>query len=127
MINISGNKIYNLTGNEIRLTADNGKYVAIPSDGIVEVYYRDERARWAEPAVLDNGTRVWVLTPKTYEDRYVDDVDDWFLEWDGDFIVPLEYYLACRELGLPTDRLYTVGEAIHDGKNIEGYRSLVKH
>ena len=126
MLKINGRRIFNLTGQEIKLAAGNNAYMTIPSDGIVEVYYRDERSRWADP-VQSDGMRVWVLTPKTYEDRYVDDVDDWFLEWDSDFIVPLEYYLACRELGLPTDRLYTVGEAIHDGKNIEGYRSLVKH
>ena len=122
----TGRKVYNLTGIEIRLAAGNGKYVAIPSDGTVEVFYRDERSRWADPIQVD-GTRVWALVPKNYEDRYVDDVDEWFYEWDGDFIVPFEYYFACRELGLPTDRLYTVGEAIHDGKNIEGYRALVKH
>ena len=83
MLKINGRRIFNLTGQEIKLAAGNNAYMTIPSDGIVEVYYRDERSRWADP--------------------------------------------VCRELGLPTDRLYTVGEAIHDGKNIEGYRSLVKH
>ena len=132
MLYINGKRVFNLTGQVINLAA-NGSYVAIPSDGIAKVEYIDEKGRWAESwtFVQDNGVEVknstGVLTPRAYDALYVDEVDDWFYEWDGDFIVSFEYYFACRELGLPTDRLYTVGGPIDDYPVIEGYAGLIKH
>ena len=125
MLYINGKKVYNLTGQEIKLAADNNQYVAIPSDGIAKVHYSDEKRLCPESwtFVQDDGTVVrnatGVLTPRTYESLYVDAVDEWFYKWDGDFIVSFEFYFACRELGLPTDRLYTVGGAF-----LEGHRGL---
>lgn len=128
MLYINGKKVYNLTGQVVKLAADNNQYVAIPSDGIAKVYYNDEKRLCPESwtFVQEDGKEyknsTGVLTPRTYESLYVDAVDEWFYKWDGDFIVSFEYYFACRELGLPTDRLYTVGGAF-----LEGHRELPWH
>lgn len=135
MLKINGRRIFNLTGQEIKLdvAADGGSYVAVPSDGIARTYYMPPKSRWAESwtFVQEDGKEyknsTGVLTPRTYESLYVDAVDEWFYEWDGDFIVSFEYYFACRELGLPTDRLYTVARPIDDWMVIEGYQELIKH
>ena len=134
MLKINGRRIFNLTGQEIKLAADYGSYVVVPSDGIAKVYYMAPKSRWAESwtFVQDDGKecksyRGGVLAPRDDESLDVDTVDDWFYKWDGDFIVPFEFYFACRELGLPTDRLYTVAGPIDDWMVIEGYQELIKH
>ena len=134
MLKINGRRIFNLTGQEIKLDADGGSYVAVPSDGIARTYYMAPKSRWAESwtFVQDDGKEYksylgGVLAPRDHESLHVDTVDDWFYKWDGDFIVPFEYYFACRELGLPTDRLYTVARPIDDWMVIEGYQELIKH
>ena len=133
MLKINGKRVFNLTGQEIRLATDDDSYIAIPSEGIAKVCYSDYSRRRLESwtFVQDDGKEYknsfGVLTPKIDECRHVADVDTWFLAWDGDFIVSFEYYFACRELGLPTDRLYTVSGAVDDWKVVEGYRALIKH
>lgn len=134
MLKINGRRVFNLTGQEIKLAADINQYVTIPSDGIARTYYIAPKSRWAESwtFVQDDGKegksyRGGVLAPGNDESLYVDTVDDWFYKWDGDFIVPFEYYFACREIGLPTDRLYTVAGPIDDWMVIEGYQELIKH
>ena len=132
MLYINERRVFNLTGQEIKLAADNGSYIVVPSDGIAKVYYSESSRRRAE--YLTNSqydgkeckNSTGVLTPKIYKSSYVYWLDDWFYEWDGDFIVPFEFYFTCRETDLPTDRLYTVAGAI-DAWNVgEGCCVLIK-
>ena len=133
MLYINNRKVYNLTGQEIKLAADDGSCIVVPSDGIAKVYY-DESARRREEYLTNlqydrkeykNSTGA--LTPKIFKSSYVYWLDDWFYEWDGDFIVSFEFYFTWREIvGLPTDRLYTVAGAIDGWKVGEGCCVLIK-
>ena len=133
MLTVNGRVVYNLTGQIINLAADGGSYVAIPSDGIVKVYYLAQESHHAETWEFCDDSRVIRGTANVHiakndgvDYETIDDVDPVPEEWDGDFIVTNEYYFACRELGLPTDRLYTVAGPIDDWKVVEGYAGLIK-
>ena len=133
MLKINGRRVFNLTGQSINLAADGGQFIAIPSEGIVKVYYvahdchHAETWEFCDDSHESRGTAKVILSRNDGVDYdTIDDVDPVPEEWDGDFIVSNEYYLACRELGLPTDRFYTVAGPIDDWTVVEGYAGLIK-
>ena len=132
-LKVNGYWIYNLTGKTIRLWDKIEKeFAAIPADGMVQTHRR-RTIEYAVSSICDTDARIGVIdeTGSTWYD--VDPVSDWIPEkiktggrWAA--IVSEEYVLACRELGFPTDRLYTVGEPWirEGGLTIQGYTTLVK-
>lgn len=139
---ITGKKVYNLTGSPIRLRRQDGNFVKITVDGFA-------------PASRSNDWRTMILNDKasfTYLDgsrhydwynvfTYLDESGncDWFNvdpieefipdSENGDWfaIVTVDYYIACRDMGFPTERLFTVGKPIvDDDGSIKGYKYLIK-
>lgn len=121
MININGKNFYNMTGEVIRLWNSRAKrYEEIPSDGFLEVSYTENfGCRW----VKDGGISIM-----EHADRKATAVDP-ILDYDGDVIVTVEYFNACRDLGVPTSGLFTLGRPImgdYQSNTIEGYGYLIK-
>ena len=125
---ITGKKIYNLTGSPIRMVARNGSTVVIDADGFAP----STRGGDWKTMILDGGVAsINCCDVSRGHDYYdVDPIED-FIPVSGNrdwfAIVTDEYYMACLDMGLPTDRLYTVGVPLlnADG-SIRGNSCLVK-
>ena len=127
---ITGKKIYNLTGSPIRMVARNGSTVVIDADGFAP----STRGGDWKTMILDGGvTSINCYDVSRGHDYYdVDPIEDFIPDSDSGnrdwfAIVTDEYYMACLDMELPTDRLYTVGVPLlnADG-SIRGNSCLVK-
>lgn len=133
-LKVNGTWIYNLTGKTIRLWDSVYKeFAAIPADGMAQTHRR-RTIEHAVSSICDTDARIGIIAETGSTSYNVDPVSDWIPEKirDGSrwaAIVSDDYVVACRELGLPTDRLYTVGEPWirEGGLTIQGYMNLVKH
>ena len=125
---ITGKKIYNLTGSPIRMVARNGSTVVIDADGFAP----STRGGDWKTMILDGGAAsINCYDQSRGHDYYDVDPIDEFIPDSGNgnwfAIVTDEYYMACLDMELPTDRLYTVGQPLlnADG-SIRGSSCLVK-
>ena len=124
----TGKRIFNLTGSPIKMIARrSGSSFVIDSDGFAP----SNRAGAWKKMKLDNSYAIeYYDVSRGYDYYNVDPVDgfipdsgndDWFA------IVTDEYYMACLDMDLPTDRLYTVGKPLMNADGtIRGYGYLVK-
>ena len=123
----TGKRIFNLTGSPIKMIARrSGSSFVIDSDGFAP----SNRAGAWKKMKLDNSYAIEYYDVSKDDYYTVDPVDgfipdsgndDWFA------IVTDEYYMACLDMGLPVDRLYTVGKPLLNADGtIRGNGYLVK-
>ena len=95
----------------------------IPSSGMVSVI--SSKQEEMDPIVTDDG--VFIPTCSALKWVWVDPLPE-FPEGSM-YIVSAMYVTACRELGIPTHRLLTVGPTVvgDDGHSIVGCVSLVRN
>ena len=96
----------------------------IPSSGMVSAI--SSKQEEMDPIVTDDDG-VFIPTCSTPKWVWVDPIPE-FPEGSM-YIVSAMYVTACRELGIPTRRLLTVGPAVvgDDGRSIVGCVSLVRN
>ena len=134
--------VYNYTGEQVRLYKDAERasdnihhrwvwvegeegrpYIEFPSRGRLGVTVDPQTVT---NMVVGDGTDVPFTSPLKV--RGVDPLPE---APEGTmYIVSAMYIAACRELGIPTDRLLTVGEPVIDDENwltVLGYVSLVRN
>ena len=124
---ITGKRVYNLTGSHIRMVNMDGRTVDIAVDGLAPAHRGGD---WKKIVFEDDTFVDYHDESEGYDFYDVDFIDefipdsenrDWFA------IVTVDYYIACRDMGLPTKRLFTVGEPIVDADgSIKGYKYLIK-
>ena len=95
----------------------------IPSSGMVSAI--SSKQEEMDPIVTDNG--VYIPTISAPKWVWMDPLPE--APEGTKYIVSAMYVAACRELGLPTNRLLTVGPAVvgDDGRSIIGCVSLVRN
>ena len=126
MLKINGANVYNLTGIPIRMIGKNGKPIIIGVDGFAPA---NRGGEWRK-AIIDSTTSIdYHYEHRGYDYYNVDPIDEFVDQSDGNWaaIVTTEYLIGCLDMGLPTDRLYTVGKPIvNEDGIIEGYEYLIK-
>lgn len=124
---VTGKRVYNFTGSPIRLMRQDGKFVKIPVDGFAPARRSDD---WRKMILDDKASFTYLDESRRYDWYNVDPIEEFIPQSEDDnwvAIVTCDYYYACREMDLPTDRLYTVGTPIVNDDGItEGYQYLIK-
>ena len=95
----------------------------IPSSGMVSAI--STRQVEMDPILIEDGVSIPTISAPKWE--RVDSLPE---APEGTmYVVSAMYIAACRELGLPTDRLLTIGPAVvgDDGRSILGCVSLVRN
>ena len=95
----------------------------IPSSGMVSAI--SSKQEEMEPILTEGGVSIPTVSAPKWE--RVDSLPE---APEGTmYVVSAMYVAACRELGLPTDRLLTIGPAVvgDDGRSILGCVSLVRN
>lgn len=124
----TGKRIFNLTGSPIKMIARrNGNSFVIDADGFAP---SNRGGAWKK-MILDNCYAIeYYDVSRGYDYYNVDPIDKFIPDSDnGDWfaIVTDEYYMACLDMGLPVDRLYTVGKPLLNADGtIRGNGYLVK-
>ena len=124
---ITGKKVYNFTGSPIRMRRQGGKFVKITVDGFAPASRSND---WKAMILDDKASFTYLDESKHYDWYNVDPINEYIPDSEnGDWfaIVTVDYYIACRDMGFPTERLFTVGDPIvDDDGSIKGYRCLIK-